>query len=335
MSGIIVTKFNNFVISSLKNYEDIGTVWTNADIQKNLKSLLVGLSKDSNRSKKDPDAPKRGKSGYLFFCSANRNKVKEFLGEQAKATDVTKELGIRWNALKASSKAEDKKILVEYENAASLDKTRYQTEKSTYVSSESVQEKSSRRHKKDNGPKRSKSAYLYFCEDFRNQIKDKNPELKSTEITSELGRLWNELKLDKSRVSTLAKYEKLASEDKSRYDSEKNGLLPKEVPKKEVPKKEVPKKEVPKKEVPKKEVPKKEVPKKEVPKKEVPKKEVVVEETEVVVQDKKVNAYQAYCKVSRATVKLANPTFSPQEITKKLGEQWKLLSKDEQQKWAV
>jgi hypothetical protein len=31
----------------------------------------------AKRSKKDPNAPKRGLSAYMFFSQANRNKVKE------------------------------------------------------------------------------------------------------------------------------------------------------------------------------------------------------------------------------------------------------------------
>jgi HMG (high mobility group) box len=75
--------------------------------------------------------------------------------------------------------------------------------------------------KKEEKPKKSKSAYLFFCEEERSRIKQAQPELKSTEITVLLGQRWNALKKDSSRASELASYEKKASADNERYVKEK------------------------------------------------------------------------------------------------------------------
>jgi hypothetical protein len=74
---------------------------------------------------KDPNKPKRNKTAYIFFCSAHRSNVKNELGDDAKTTDVSVELGIRWNALKNSTKSSDKKELAKYEKEAIEDKKRY------------------------------------------------------------------------------------------------------------------------------------------------------------------------------------------------------------------
>jgi len=221
----ILKKLNTLVAETLgSEVGDIDATWvSNSDVQKQLKSLLS--VKQLGRVKKDPNAPKRGKSAYLFFCAAHRESVKSALGADAKATEITKELGVRWNKLKESTKPADKKALAGFESEAQKDKDRYDGEKAEYVPAE-VDESDSRRRggkAKKEGPKRAKSAYLYFCDAHRDEVKSKNPEFKATEITSELGRMWNVLKDDKARQGELAKYVALADSDKARYETEKSG----------------------------------------------------------------------------------------------------------------
>jgi hypothetical protein len=259
---------NKFIVTFFQtNNIEADNDWMNASNQSSLKSLLTKALKSSYPTK-DPNAPKRGKSAYLFFCTTMRDKVKDSLSENSKATDVTRELGVRWNLLKDDTSRT--KEMDKYKKQAEDDKIRYDSERANYVPDESLL-KQGRIKKVNIGPKRAKSAYLYFCLDKRQEVKEEFGEASSaTDITRELGARWN---IAKENGST-KKYDDEAEKDKERYYKEKESgivsVVEKEVPKKEVPKKEVPKKEVPKKEVPKKEVPKKEVPKKEVPKKEAP-----------------------------------------------------------------
>ena len=172
-------------------------------------------------------------------------------------------------------------------------------------------------------------------------MKTDNPALKSTEITSELGRLWNELKNDASQASVLAKYERQALEDKQRYESQKSDIVDTK-PKKEVaPKKEaVPKKEsVPKKDVKQKVVKKKQdetVDDDEVQEEIVAPKKGDKDISKNVAKDtpnKKLNGYQKYSEVRRPELKLKYTTDKPADITKKLSDEWKVLSKEDKQKW--
>ena len=79
--------------------------------------------------------------------------------------------------------------------------------------------KKKRSKKKNKGPKRAMSAYLYFCQDMRQKVKDENGDMKASEVTAELGRIWrDEVKDDKDASK---KYYEQAKADKARYDEEK------------------------------------------------------------------------------------------------------------------
>ena len=62
------------------------------------------------------------------------------------------------------------------------------------------------------GPKRNKSAYMFFCQDMRQKIVVDNPECKPHQIMSLLGSKWREL-----TTKQKSKYYEQASEDKERY----------------------------------------------------------------------------------------------------------------------
>jgi hypothetical protein len=62
------------------------------------------------------------------------------------------------------------------------------------------------------GPKRNKSAYMFFCQDVRQRTVAENSECKPHQIMSILGCKWRELT---ARQKT--KYYEQASEDKERY----------------------------------------------------------------------------------------------------------------------
>ncbi|BCS22451.1 high-mobility group nucleosome-binding protein [Aspergillus puulaauensis] len=87
------------------------------------------------RKKKDPNAPKRGLSAYMFFANDNRDKVRE---ENPGITfgQVGKMLGEKWKAL--SDK--DRKP---YEDKAATDKKRYEDEKAAYQAAGDDEEESS------------------------------------------------------------------------------------------------------------------------------------------------------------------------------------------------
>jgi len=76
------------------------------------------------KKKKDPLAPKRGLSAYMFFANEQRENVRE---ENPGITfgQVGKMLGERWKALNEKQKEP-------YEAKAVADKARYENEKEKY-----------------------------------------------------------------------------------------------------------------------------------------------------------------------------------------------------------
>ena len=375
MSNTNVKKLNILVTKVFSEYiENVEEIWHNdAGVQKAVKALCVA-KRNSLLKKKDPNAPKRGKSAYLLFCADQRDAVKSDLGNESKATDVTKELGARWNVLKASTKAADKKTLASYEKSAVADKERYEEEKTVYTPPSDDEETKRRGGKKSvkTGPKRAKSAYLFFCAGHRDQVKVDNPEMKATEITSELGRLWNELKLDKDRVDEIVVFEQQAAEDKARYESEKTasksdpkgkgkgkGKKTAPVEEEEVIEEVIEEEVIEEEEVGdevgdevalvpvkssstvtstakgKKAAVKKTSGKKTSGKKTSGKKTSGKKTSGKKTSGKKQNGYQAFCNVIRSELKEEFPKAKATEITKKLSAQWKSLSKDEQDKWKL
>lgn len=73
---------------------------------------------------KDPNAPKKASSSYLFFNAENRDKVKK-QNPDIKPKDIMKELGKMWKALSEKDK-------VKYNKMADADKVRYANEMKSY-----------------------------------------------------------------------------------------------------------------------------------------------------------------------------------------------------------
>lgn len=94
------------------------------------------VAAESGKKKKDPLAPKKALSSFMYFSQENRAKTKEKLGATAKVPEVSKDLGLQWKKLKL---AEKKK----YEEMAEKDKERYNLEKEKYDEKklENVEEK--------------------------------------------------------------------------------------------------------------------------------------------------------------------------------------------------
>lgn len=68
-------------------------------------------------------------------------------------------------------------------------------------------------HIKDkNGPKRSRSAYIFFCAEERVKIKEELPDLTPREVMFELARRWKKTKTE----GDISRWEEMATKDKKR-----------------------------------------------------------------------------------------------------------------------
>ncbi|KAK4155355.1 high mobility group box domain-containing protein [Chaetomidium leptoderma] len=95
----------------------------------------AGRGEKKTRAKKDPNAPKRGLSAYMFFANEQRDNVREE-NPGVSFGQVGKLLGERWKALTEKQRAP-------YEAKAAADKKRYEDEKQAYNAQADAEEEES------------------------------------------------------------------------------------------------------------------------------------------------------------------------------------------------
>jgi hypothetical protein len=207
------TILSEVLANTLKKKQDSENVLKAFSERKSeLSKVLSASGRSSGKKKKDPNAPKRWRSGYILFCQAEREKLKKNKPTLS-ATELTSELGAMWKALSDNKKKR-------YVEESKKDRERYDEEMKSYTPPETSEEDSSsgrsRGSKKERtGPKRPLSSYMFFCQVQRETVKNENPEMKGKEITSELGRRWKELTEDEKQP-----YIRSQAEDKARYEAE-------------------------------------------------------------------------------------------------------------------
>ena len=229
ISGAIKKKYAKKAIKAIQG----------SDAQENLMQLIKEkmpvkiptktVKRKHKSTKKDPSKPKGARSSYIFFCMKTRNEI------AAKNPDWTgkaiiKELGRLW---KNDLNNQDKQPFI---TAAAKDRARYDQEMESYtpsaewliqVESESDLDGNTKKRKskkKRNGPKKPTSAYCFFCKDKRAIVKEANPDMTHSEITSKLGRMWSEeYKNDKELSKS---YFNDAKKDKERFENEKAEWVP-------------------------------------------------------------------------------------------------------------
>lgn len=89
---------------------------------------------------------------------------------------------------------------------------------------DSVCEKLSKKVKKvkSTKPKKNNSAYIFFCTETRLKIKENNPDMTPTEITSRLAEIWKGAKESEG----CKKFFEMAKQDKERYLKEMKTYVP-------------------------------------------------------------------------------------------------------------
>lgn len=183
--------------------QDILSAWQSEDTQLKLADMVklrMPVPKPIEpRKAKDPNAPKRPRSAYIFFCNDKRAEIKE-KNPDMKMPDIARKLGEMWKGLKEKKKQP-------YLDEAAKDKARYDSEMGEYSPKN-----------KAKGPKRALTSYFFFCADKRAEVKETNPDMKVTDIARELGRMWKE---DFADEKSRTKWVKSAEKDKKRYEEEK------------------------------------------------------------------------------------------------------------------
>lgn len=134
--------------------------------------------------RKAPNAPKRFKSSYICFFMAKQPEIKKELGDEATVSNISKRSAEMWKNLSTEERQH-------WDEVAAKDKQRFMIEKSQYTGPWQVPWK---RAKKDpSAPKRPMSAFLYFSQGRRSQIKADNPDMRNTQVSRILGEMWRNL----------------------------------------------------------------------------------------------------------------------------------------------
>lgn len=305
ITGAQIKNINAYFIGFLNAYGDnqdqineLVDSWNSEEVQSLFKES-VGAKQKKPRKKRVKGQPKKNKSAYLYFCADKREQVK-LENPGLKTSEITSLLGDGWKELKEDDSRKDE--LESYTKQAAVDKIRYEDEKKNFVPPESdneEEEKNEKKGKKEKkekktGPKRNKSAYLYFCQHERAAVKESlGKDTTAKEVTQELGKKWNELKEDDTRTDEYQEYVRLAEEDKKRYKDELAAISDVEGDKTDDDSSVVSSSSKSSKKV------------------KVP-------------SVKKGSAdYVQFCRENRKLVKEANPDMSAQMVTSKLAEMWK------------
>ena len=141
------------------------------------------------------------------FVQMSQSDVIRYDKEMAKYNEFKKEKDAE---KKAEKKEERQKIVAEKKE----EKKKLLEEKK--AEKKRLLEEKKRKKKDPNAPKNAKSSYIFYVNELREKLKIEQPALSVTEVAKEAGRRWKEL-----RSSAKGKYEKMAADDKLRYEKEK------------------------------------------------------------------------------------------------------------------
>ena len=120
---------NNTVMLNTMWYESHKSLITNICIELNAVDKIADMTskflgnKLKIKSRKDPNKPKRAKSGFFYFCEAKRPHLIEECRNNDKKVNIgqiTKQLGLMWGQEKNSPKK-----CIKYFNKAEQDRKRY------------------------------------------------------------------------------------------------------------------------------------------------------------------------------------------------------------------
>ncbi|VVC91726.1 unnamed protein product [Leptidea sinapis] len=162
--------------------------------------------------------PRGRMTAYAFFVQTCREEhKKKHPDENVVFAAFSKKCAERWNTMSVKEKARFHEMAVQ-------DKQRYDIEMQNYVPPKDVKVRGRKKlqTKDPNAPKRSLSAFFWFCNDERSKVKANNPEYTMGDIAKELGRRWAA-----ADPEIKNKYEAISEQDRARYDREmtayKNG----------------------------------------------------------------------------------------------------------------
>ena len=200
---MFLENLSKFVVDFIQNNKNPNVL--EAWHTKKNQEALCKIIKKNNITVKDPNKPKRGKSGYLYFCAEYREKMKNE-NPDLTVKEIVSKLGILWKQMKMTKDPEVKR----FEQMSIDDRNRYKSEMNTYVPILRKLNKKEKKNKKDTDeldlnniekPKKSRKkdddGYNKYVRSKKNKTKKTHPELDSDGIIEYLKQKWTKFPQDK------------------------------------------------------------------------------------------------------------------------------------------
>jgi hypothetical protein len=202
---MFLENLSQFVVDFIQNNKNPNA--SEAWYSKKNQEALCKIIKKNNITVKDPNKPKRGKSGYLYFCAEYREKMKTE-NPDLTVKEIVSKLGILWKQMKITKDPEVKR----FEQMSIDDRNRYKSEMNTYVPILRKLNKKEKKTKKDididdlesneiEKPKKSRKkeddGYNKYVRSKKNKTKKTHPELDSNGIIEYLKQKWSKFPQDK------------------------------------------------------------------------------------------------------------------------------------------
>mmetsp|Transcript_36257 Transcript_36257/g.65285 ORF Transcript_36257/g.65285 Transcript_36257/m.65285 type:complete len:384 (+) Transcript_36257:431-1582(+) len=174
---------------------------------------------NTNKTSRDPNAPKRNMSAYLLYQNCMREQFKAHnpgitFGQLAKYTShmykcLTLEEKNRWEAHAAQDKARYEAEMTTYVPPPGYDAT------GNLVEDRRLNKKYMKKHKDPGQPKRARGSFVFFTFDMRPKVVEEYPGIKFVDMGVVLGERWRALP-----ATDKQKYEEMAQDDKQRFNKE-------------------------------------------------------------------------------------------------------------------
>ncbi|VDN09642.1 unnamed protein product [Dibothriocephalus latus] len=189
-----------------------------------LKSMMsmIATEADVSMKCKDKNRPRSPMSAFACFVQVIREKYRsQHPNDNIIFSEFAKKCAEKWRQMSPEERDP-------FDEMCRLDVKRYNHEMGEYIQSgggggslshphhphQHHQRGMKRKRTKDPGmPKRSWSAFFFFCDEYRPKIREAHPDWKVSEIAKELGKRWEGC-TDKSS------YELRAQNDKLRYEED-------------------------------------------------------------------------------------------------------------------
>ena len=205
--------FTSNIVSSNSSleFDEFKKTLMNKDVRQKFEEFLKNNKIKQKKEKKDPtsDEPKKPKSSYIIFCSAERDGVIES-NPGVEHKEITSLLGQRWKDIQLN----DKVLFQKYVDTAAREKAEYEDNMKAYRILHNIPEKIEKVKKpKVVKPEKAMSPFYYYCKDVESEVASANPDMKKKDVLLKIKADWKELKDEKDEV--VNRYKKIAKDKKN------------------------------------------------------------------------------------------------------------------------